>query len=115
MRHQWWVQLHPKCKTLGAKGDPADGRICYIRADEWKSIKLKALPLLAAVNTSKRDILVRRRILLECALLVTHTAVPVLIAARFIRLRAMTRPLSQVTFSYPNVRTGAADGLWCRS
>ncbi len=83
MRHQWWVQLHPKCKTLGAKGDPADGRICYIRADEWKSIKVEALPLLAAVNTSKRDILVRCRISLECALLVTHTAVPVLIAARF--------------------------------
>lgn len=75
------MQLHPKCKTLGAKGNPADGRICYIRADEWKSIKVEALPLLAAVNASKRDILVWRRILLQCALLVTVTAVSLLIAS----------------------------------
>lgn len=54
------MQVHPKCKTLGAKGDPADGRICLMRADEWKDmIKTTALPLLTAVEATRRDILVR--------------------------------------------------------
>ena len=73
-------------------------------------IKLKALPLLAAVNASKRDILVWRRIPFECAPLVTHTADP-LITAPVIYLCANyvnAAPSLQVTFLYSKFHMEAA-------
>lgn len=52
-------QVNAKCKTFGSAGSPVDGRICFMRANDWpNAIKTKALPLLAGAGASHRDILV---------------------------------------------------------